>query len=83
MMNERLRFLGVIAALCAGVMASGPSSAQQFPAKPVRLIVGFAAGGPTDVIARVIAQDMTASLGQSVIVEIGRASCRERVCLVV
>ena len=69
MMNERLRFLGVIAALCAGVMASGPSSAQQFPAKPVRLIVGFAAGGPTDVIARVIAQDMTASLGQSVIVE--------------
>jgi tripartite-type tricarboxylate transporter receptor subunit TctC len=43
--------------------------AQSFPDKPVRLVVGFSAGGPTDVIARIIAQDMTASFGQSVIVE--------------
>jgi tripartite-type tricarboxylate transporter receptor subunit TctC len=49
--------------------AAGAVQAQGFPAKPVRIIVGFAAGGPTDVIARVIAQDMTASMGQSVIVE--------------
>jgi len=42
---------------------------QEFAAKPVRLVVGFAAGGPTDVIARLIAQDMTASLGQAVVVE--------------
>ncbi len=33
--------------------------AQEYPAKPVRIIVGFAAGGPTDVIARIMAQDMT------------------------
>ena len=57
--------LGVAAALCVAAAAA----AQSFPAKPVRIVVGFAAGGPTDVIARVIAQDMTASLGQSVIVE--------------
>ena len=39
--------------------------AQTYPAKPVKLVIGFAAGGPTDVIARVMAQDMTQSLGQS------------------
>ena len=56
--------------LCAMLGATAlPAAAQPFPAKPVRIIVGFAAGGPTDVIARVMAQDMTASLGQSVIVE--------------
>ena len=49
--------------------AAGAAQAQTFPAKPVRIIVGFAAGGPTDVIARVIAQDMTAAMGQSFIVE--------------
>jgi tripartite-type tricarboxylate transporter receptor subunit TctC len=53
----------------AAAGAAAPAPAQPFPAKPVRIIVGFAAGGPTDVIARVIAQDMTASMGQSVIVE--------------
>src|ERR1700675_3648031 len=43
--------------------------AQSYPSKPVKFLVGFAAGGPTDVIARIVAQDMTASFGQSVIVE--------------
>ena len=43
--------------------------AQSFPNKPIKLLIGFAAGGPTDVIARILAQDMTASLGQTVLVE--------------
>jgi tripartite-type tricarboxylate transporter receptor subunit TctC len=43
--------------------------AQDYPAKPVRLVVGYSAGGPTDVIARLLAQDMAASLGQGVVVE--------------
>jgi len=42
---------------------------QPYPDKPIRLVVGYSAGGPTDIIARVIAQDMTASLHQSVVVE--------------
>jgi tripartite-type tricarboxylate transporter receptor subunit TctC len=47
----------------------GNAISQGFPAKPVRLVVGYSAGGPTDVIARVIAQDMAKHLGQGVVVE--------------
>jgi tripartite-type tricarboxylate transporter receptor subunit TctC len=54
------------AALCA---LAGAAAAQGYPARPVKILVGFAAGGPTDVIARIVAQDMGASLGQSFIVE--------------
>ena len=42
---------------------------QEFPNKPVKFVVGFGAGGPTDVIARIVAQDMTASMGQAFLVE--------------
>jgi tripartite-type tricarboxylate transporter receptor subunit TctC len=58
------RALLLCIALCAGI-----AGAQDFPAKPVRLVIGYAAGGPTDVIGRLIAQDMAASLGQPVVVE--------------
>ena len=61
-----MRRLSALAALCFLFSAA---NAQTYPSKPVRLLVGFGAGGPTDVIARYIAQDMTASMGQSVIVE--------------
>ena len=44
-------------------------AAEPFPTKPMRLLVGFAAGGPTDVIARVLAKDMSVTLGQAVVVE--------------
>ena len=52
----------VLACLCAAAWA-------QDPGKPVRFVVGFGAGGPTDVIARIVAQDMGASMGQPFIVE--------------
>ena len=48
--------------------AGGAAHAQEYPTKPIKMIVGFAAGGPTDVIARIMAPDMSAILGQSVIV---------------
>jgi tripartite-type tricarboxylate transporter receptor subunit TctC len=45
------------------------ASAQAYPIRPVKILVGFAAGGPTDVIARILAADMSASVGQSFVVE--------------
>jgi tripartite-type tricarboxylate transporter receptor subunit TctC len=60
-------FLAVIvAAACA---ASGTAWAQTFPSKPVRIVVGFAPGGPADVMARLVGQRMASVLGQSVIVD--------------
>jgi tripartite-type tricarboxylate transporter receptor subunit TctC len=58
---------------CAGVVVAlartSIARAQAFPERPVRLIVGFGAGGPTDILARVLARDLTESLGRQVIVE--------------
>jgi tripartite-type tricarboxylate transporter receptor subunit TctC len=54
---------------CLFAFLAFSSQAQEFPAKPVKFVVGFGAGGPTDVIARIVAQDMTVSMGQAFIVE--------------
>jgi tripartite-type tricarboxylate transporter receptor subunit TctC len=57
-------------ALALALMLLGPAQAQTaWPAKPIRLIVGFAAGGSTDVTARIIAQALSDRLGQPVVVE--------------
>ncbi len=71
--------LPLLAALPALMLAGWPhaamaqtapaNAAQGYPSKPIRILVGFAAGGPTDGIARTLAQDMSIMLGQSVIVE--------------
>ena len=53
-------------ALCLAAM---PVAAQQYPAKPIRIIVAAAPGGGTDFIARVVAQKLTESLGQQVFVD--------------
>src|SRR6202171_5126866 len=61
--------LGVL--LAAALLASGvaPCSAQNYPTRPVRLVVGFPAGGPTDAIARIVAQKLSDKLGQQFFVE--------------
>src|SRR3954468_22357503 len=51
--------------LFAAFAAAAGAHAQQFPAKPVRIVVGFAAGGSTDKLARVLATRMSELLGQS------------------
>lgn len=56
-------------ALAAAMVAGSCALAQTFPSKPLRMIVPFAAGGGTDVIARLIAQKMTDAWGQAVVVE--------------
>src|SRR5689334_3178416 len=57
--------------LAAGALGAWPRSAraQSFPVRPITIIVPFAAGGPTDTLARVLGDHMRASLGQPVIVE--------------
>ena len=53
----------------AGLLACGIASAQDYPTKPVKLIVGYAPGGTPDVIARVMAQRLSATMGQQFIVD--------------
>lgn len=54
---------------CLIAIASMPTLGQTFPNKPIRLIVGFAAGGGADALARLTATQLTESLGQQVFVE--------------
>jgi tripartite-type tricarboxylate transporter receptor subunit TctC len=55
--------------MMAAAMAAGAAKAQTFPRKPIRMVVPFQAGGPTDVLARVIAQKMGENWNQPVIVD--------------
>ena len=72
-MDNKRRALGkaVLAMAAAGmaVAAGNAAAAADFPTRPVKFIVGYSPGGPTDVIARLIAQDLTGVFGQSVLVE--------------
>ena len=56
----------VAVALAAGIAST---QAQPYPQRPISMIVPFAAGGPTDVLARVLGQHMSQTLGQSIVVE--------------
>ncbi len=67
-MKKLMICLATLATLA--VVGNGPAfAADPYPNKPIRLLVGFAAGGPTDVIARILARDMSVTLGQSIIVD--------------
>jgi len=57
-----------ISALFVLVMSGAPAAAQ-YPSKPITIIVPFAAGGPTDVVARLVGDHMSRTLGQTIIVE--------------
>jgi tripartite-type tricarboxylate transporter receptor subunit TctC len=64
-----MRFLHCIVLVAAATNGSALAQAPKFPIKPVRMIVGFAPGGATDIIARLIAPGMGETLGHTVIVE--------------
>ena len=68
---KRKRLAAVLAALCVigAPGLSGLAPAQSYPAKPVRLVTGFVAGGGIDIMARLLAPKMVEALGQQFIIE--------------
>ncbi len=56
-------------AAVATIAAAFPAFAQDYPTRPVTLVVPFAAGGPTDIIARIVGEHMTRTLGKQLVVE--------------
>jgi tripartite-type tricarboxylate transporter receptor subunit TctC len=63
-----MKSLNIVAGLALAIAAFG-ASAQQYPTRPVTIVVPFAAGGPTDTVARSVGQAMEKTLGANVIVE--------------
>jgi tripartite-type tricarboxylate transporter receptor subunit TctC len=72
MQMKIFKVLGLSAALTlttALAPLAGPALAQNYPAKPVKVVVGFAPGGPTDIVARLVAKHLSDDLGQSFVVD--------------
>lgn len=65
---NRRAFTCVLLMAALGTVA-GPAAAQDWPAKPVRMVVPFAPGGVTDLVSRIMAQGLSTELGQPVVVE--------------
>ena len=68
-MKKPLRMLTPVLALVAIVAGIGGAPAQVYPARPIAMIVPYSAGGPTDTLARILAEHMRTSLGQTIIIE--------------
>jgi len=64
-----MRLLGVLAAALPLLLIPVPVAAQDFPTKPIKLIVPFPPGGPNDIIARLVGQRMTELTKQPVVIE--------------
>jgi len=69
MKSRSLRGAGVTALLIAATGLAAPASAQTWPAKPIRLVVGFAPGGTTDLMSRMLGDRMSQALGQPIVIE--------------
>lgn len=68
--RSRLRHrAAALAAMLFATLAAGPVGAQDFPSRPIRILIGFAPGASTDIFARVIAAELQQALGQPVVVE--------------
>ena len=63
------RFVNLLGIAFVGIAFLAAANAQEFPTRPIKLIIGFGAGGLGDVSARLVMQKMSASLGKPIIVE--------------
>jgi tripartite-type tricarboxylate transporter receptor subunit TctC len=61
--------LPVFALACLCAVLAAPATAQDFPSRPIRIVVPFPAGGPTDILSRIVAQKMSEDFGQPVVIE--------------
>jgi tripartite-type tricarboxylate transporter receptor subunit TctC len=66
---SRVLATGGLAVLAGAGAVTGPVQAQEYPTRAITMIVPFAAGGPTDVVARIVTGHMAQTLGQSIIIE--------------
>jgi tripartite-type tricarboxylate transporter receptor subunit TctC len=69
MKSSRRQFLGLAAGVAALPAAARSANAQAYPARPVRIIIGFNAGGAPDVVARLLAQWLSERVGQNFLIE--------------
>ena len=67
-MNARLRWLGLVVLSAGGVLSSA-DAAEKYPTRPIRIVVGFGAGGGVDIASRAIGKQLTEALGQSIVVD--------------
>ena len=67
-MMRRIVLLSLLAA-CCGALAAGPAAAQHYPNRIIKMIVPFPPGGPIDTMGRLVAHQLSAKLGQEVVVE--------------
>lgn len=68
-MRNRLRRFAAACLLGLGLLGHAHAQAQDWPQRPIRIVVGFGAGGGADIISRILAQSMQEKLGQPVVVE--------------
>ena len=69
-LTRRLALGAGILGLAAGILPfAGSATAQEFPTRPMKIVVPYPAGGPTDAIARIVAEEMSKELGQNALVE--------------
>ncbi|WP_262983106.1 tripartite tricarboxylate transporter substrate-binding protein [Paracoccus mutanolyticus] len=59
----------IVAALAAALSLTGAAQAQDYPNRQITMVVPFSAGGPTDTVARLVAEKMSSDLGQQIVVE--------------
>ena len=68
-LTRRRTWLGVLLSALCGVTVTAQAQTSAWPAKPIRMIVAFPPGGPTDLVSRVIAQRLSEQIGQSVLID--------------
>lgn len=68
-MISKRSFASALLAACCGLAAICPASAQTYPTRAIKIVIPFPAGGPTDVLARLLADKMSPMLGQNIIIE--------------